>query len=111
MKTTKLLIALCMVSCASAFAQTPPADPTATPRVDQRQLKQQNRINQGVASGSLTPKEAARMTEQQTRTANMEAKAKADGVVTTKERAKLQHRQDKTSRHIKRNKHDAQKAG
>ncbi len=111
MKIQNLFIALTLAATGTAFAQTPPADPTATPRLDQRQINQQNRINQGVASGSLTQKEADRMNQQQARTATAEEKAKADGTVTQKERARLQDRQNKTSRHIKRNKHDAQKAG
>ncbi len=110
MKIQHLFLALTLAAAGTAFAQTPPADPTATPRIDQRQANQQNRINQGVASGSLTPKEADRMNRQQSRNAAAEAKAKADGVVTQKERAHLQHRENKSSRNIKRNKHDAQKA-
>ncbi len=111
MKIQHLFIALSLTAFGTAFAQIPVADPTATPRLDQRQVNQQNRINQGVASGSLTQTEADRLGQQQARTAAAEEKAKADGTVTQKERARLQHRENKTSRHIKRNKHDAQKAG
>jgi hypothetical protein len=38
----------------------------------------------------------------------MEEKAKADGVVTKKERGKIERSQDRASRHIARQKHDAQ---
>jgi len=38
----------------------------------------------------------------------MEANAKADGVVTPRERAKIAHAQNVQSRHIYRQKHDAQ---
>ena len=79
-----------------------------TPVVDNRQKRQQRRINQGVKSGTLTRKEAAKLEAGQAKTETMEAKAKADGTVTRKERAKLQHQQNKTSGKIYRQKHDNQ---
>jgi hypothetical protein len=99
-----LIVLVALAMAGAAFAQ---ADP-ATPRVDRREARQQKRIDQGVASGQLTPKEAARMEAQQGRIANAEAQAKSDGVVTGKERAALAKRQNKASRNIHRNKHDAQ---
>ncbi|MFY9555785.1 MAG: hypothetical protein WAV20_07245 [Blastocatellia bacterium] len=80
-----------------------------TPSVDNRERRQQRRINQGVKSGSLTKREAARMERQQVRTHALEAKAKSDGKVTVKERARLQRRENRTSHHIYRQKHDSQK--
>ena len=77
-----------------------------TPRVDQRQENQDKRIEQGVASGELTRREAARLDAQQDRIENAEERAKADGKVTRKERARLHLRQDKASRDIRREKHD-----
>jgi hypothetical protein len=38
----------------------------------------------------------------------MEERAKGDNVVTKKERAKIERAQDRASRHISRQKHDAQ---
>lgn len=104
MKKQALIVLVTLAMAGAAFAQ---ADP-ATPRVDRREARQQKRINQGVASGQLTPKEAARMEAQQGRIENAEARAKSDGVVTAKERAALAKRQNKASRNIHRNKHDAQ---
>ena len=49
---------------------------TATPKVDERQANQQKRIDQGVASGQLTGKEAARLEKGQERVQQMEDKAK-----------------------------------
>lgn len=109
-KTIAVVLALGLG--ASAFAQTtPPApkDPLATPRIDKRQANQQKRIDAGVASGSLTQKEADRLQAQQARNAKREEVAKADGVVTKKERTALQHREDKSSKQIARQKHDRQK--
>lgn len=79
-----------------------------TPRIDQRQANQEKRIDQGIASGQLNEKEAARLNKQQGHIDNMENKAKVDGTVTKKERVKIRHAQDHASRHIAREKHDAQ---
>ena len=79
-----------------------------TPRIDQRQANQEKRIDKGIASGQLNEKEAARMNKQQGHIDNMENKAKVDGTVTKKERVKIRHAQDHASRHIAREKHDAQ---
>ena len=49
MKAIKTVIAISLIIPALAFAQA------NTPRVDQRQANQEQRIDQGVASGSLTP--------------------------------------------------------
>jgi uncharacterized protein HemX len=82
---------------------------TATPGVDQRQANQAQRIQQGVASGQLTPRETERLQNQQARINNAEAKAKADGTVTPKERERLARMQNKASRDIAREKHDGQR--
>ncbi len=65
-------------------------------------------IDQGVASGSLTQREANRLERGQQRVDNMENRAKADGVVTGRERARIQHAQDVQSDRIYRQKHDRQ---
>jgi hypothetical protein len=63
MKMQALITALVFAVSGTAFAQTSQTarDPAATPRLDQRQANQEKRIEQGVASGQLTEKEAARM--------------------------------------------------
>ncbi len=112
MKTSLTLASLiALVLAAPAFAQTPPParDPATTPGIDKRQANQQQRIDQGVASGQLTPKEAARLEKGQGRVQNMEDKAKADGVVTKKERARIQQAENVQSRHIAKEKHDRQR--
>jgi hypothetical protein len=83
---------------------------TNTPGVDARQERQQQRIDQGVASGELNQREAARLNRQQDRIEKMEERAKADGVVTKGERRALHNAQDRASRNIARQKHDRQKA-
>jgi uncharacterized membrane protein YebE (DUF533 family) len=89
----------------SAFAATAGTD---TPRIDQRQANQEQRIDQGIASGELTKREAHRMNHQQAVVNRAEDRAKADGTVTAQERKRLTKVQNKTSRHIYRQKHDAQ---
>ena len=82
---------------------------TATPKIDAREAKQQERIENGVKTGELNKRETRRLEKQEGHIQNAEAKAKSDGVVTPEERAKLKHMENKTSRHIKNQKHDAQK--
>jgi hypothetical protein len=95
-----------------AMAQTPapaPANPMATPRIDNRQANQQQRIDKGVASGQLTSKEAAHMENRENKIAADETAAKADGKVTKAERAHLKKEENRASKAIHRQKHDAQK--
>ena len=98
-----LVLALCLAAAGGAFAQT-----AATPGIDQRAANEQKRIDQGVASGQLTPREAKRMEGRQAHIAKEETRAKSDGVVTAKERRRLVRHQDDASRAIYRQKHDAQ---
>lgn len=79
---------------------------TDTLRVDRRQAKQQNRIDQGIRSGSLTKREVNRLQNQQNRIERFESKAKADGVVTRNERARLTRKQNTASRAIYRKKNN-----
>ncbi len=102
---TKLVLAtlITTLTCGLAVAQ-----PT-TPVVKERQENQQQRINQGVASGELTKKEAVALKTEQ-RAIKVEKKAfKADGKVTAAERAKLRRDQNQASRHIYNKKHNAKK--
>ena len=85
------------------------AQSNETPGVDAREARQQGRIADGVASGELTPREAARLERGEARINRMEQRAKADGVVTPKERAKLQGALNRESRAIARQKHDGQR--
>jgi hypothetical protein len=102
MKSRHAFFALIAVIPTLALAQ---AD---TPRVDQRQLNQERRIDQGVASGSLTAREANRLELGQQRVDNIETRAKADGVVTRQERVRLHQAQDVQSRRIAVQKQDRQ---
>jgi len=62
------------------------AGPNDTPGADRREHKQQMRIQEGVASGALTPREAAKLEVEQAKIRAKEQAMKADGVVTKQER-------------------------
>lgn len=107
---TLATLTLSLVAVASWAQTAAPAGtaPAATPRLDQRQANQEKRIDQGVASGQLTPRETLRLEREQKRVAVAEQKAKADGTVTAAERKKLHHMQDHASKDIRHQKHDGQ---
>jgi hypothetical protein len=109
MKIQNLMAAVLLCTAGASFAQAPaPASAPATPRVDQRQAQQQQRIDQGVASGQLAPREAAGLQREQKHIAAQEARAKSDGVVTPRERQRLHQSQNQANRHIKHKKHNRQ---
>lgn len=103
MKIHLLIAATITAFAVPAFAQT------ATPGIDQRQANQEQRIDQGIASGQLTQREANRLERGQQRVDNMENRAKSDGIVTARERTRLQHAQNVESKRIYRQKHDRQR--
>lgn len=82
----------------SAHAQT----------VNHRQDHQQSRIANGVASGRLTPGEAARVERQQGRINRTEQRMRSNngGYLTAGQRARLQSRQNRASAHIAGAKHN-----
>jgi len=88
---------------APVFAQT------ATPNIDKRQARQQERVAKGISNGELTAKESANLEKREAKIeANKEAAA-ADGVVTKQERAKLEHQENVASKRIYTKKHNARK--
>jgi hypothetical protein len=104
MTRTVVVIGGVLLAAGMAYGQA------ETPGIDQRQANQEQRIDQGIASGQLTQREAGRLEQQQKHINTMEDKAKSDGVVTKKERARLHAAQDKASKKIYRQKHDRQKS-
>ncbi len=110
MKLNALIAAVAVTLGGAAFAQAPvaPKDPLATPKIDQRQANQEKRIDQGINSGALTPKETARLDHRETKIESDKLAAKADGKVTRAERRKLRREENRASAAIKRQKHDRQ---
>ena len=99
LKTLVVSLALAVPLVASA---------QSTPRFDQRQGNQAQRIEQGTQSGALTARETVRLERGQTHLQAREDKAKADGVVSKGERVGLQRAENKQSARIYRQKHDPQ---
>ena len=85
-----------------AFAQA------ETPVIDQRQANEEQRVDQGIASGQLNEREVDRLNTQRGHINKMEDKAKSAGIMTKKERARIAAAQDRAARHIAREKHDRQ---
>lgn len=108
MKMHTPLGAAVLLALSGLAAAQAPADSTATPRIDQREVRQQQRIAEGAASGQLTPRETTRLEKREAKISADEAAAKADGKVTRAERAHLRHEENRASRAIHRQKHDAQ---
>jgi hypothetical protein len=78
-----------------------------TPKIDNREAKQEQRIDQGIRSGALTPKEEAKLDAGQAKVQKMEEKAKADGTVTKHERKRIKHEQNVQDKKIHDMKHNA----
>ena len=103
MKTTTLtLIALLTAAPMAASAQT------MAERIDNRQVRQEQRIDQGVQSGALTARETVRLEKQQNKIERVETRALSDGSINRKEAARLTNMQNRASHSIARQKHDRQ---
>jgi len=76
--------------------------------VVQRDVNQQNRIEQGLKSGQLTTKEAGKLEREESRVDKMEANAMKDGNVTNAEKRRIEAAENKVSKDIYNEKHDAQ---
>jgi hypothetical protein len=83
---------------------------TNDPGIQQRMQNQQQRIDQGINSGQLTPREAGRLEAEEARIKQDELRMKSDGNLTPAERQRLNRELDKSSGDIYRQKHDAQTA-
>ena len=89
-----------------AMAQDVPDHPRVN-EVNQRLDNQQARINQGLANGTMTGKEAARDESHDANSAKRESvdEAKHDGHLTKAEQNRLNKSENKNSRRIYRQKH------
>ena len=100
----KLILFFALIGGMAFFAEA-----QTTLKVTKKQVKQTARIEQGVASGELTKREA-RMLKQQQRNIQAEKRMdKSDGVVTRRERAHIRQDQRAANRNIYRQKNDVQK--
>ena len=83
----------------AAFAQTVQQD-------QQRDVNQQQRIEQGLQSGALSTREAGQLERQQQHVDKMEARDLRDGTISSAEQARLNAAQNKASRDIAADKHN-----
>lgn len=93
-----------------------PGEPTVpTPidsiRIDRREARQADRIENGLSRGQLTPEEAQRLVGQQRQIHGTEAEFKADGRLTGAERSELEKLQDAASMAIFLARHNSKNAG
>jgi hypothetical protein len=101
----KRIVMLCLVA-AMAAVLAGEASASVTPRIDRREVRQHQRIRQGVRSGELTRPEAMRLRAGERHIGRMECRAKSDGVVTMRERRRLNVAENRESRRIYRLKHN-----
>lgn len=101
MNFTKSFIAVFTTAlmCSSVQAQTSATD---------RNVNQQQRIEQGLKSGELSTREASQLERTESRVSAVEAKSMKDGVVTSQEAARIDKAQDLASKQIYAQKHDNQ---
>jgi len=99
MTRTTLLTCLLMGSTAAVFAQTPA-------NTVQRDVNQDQRIEQGLQSGALNTKEAAKLEREESNLEHMQSKALKDGKLSPAEQAKLNATQNKVSSDIYAAKHN-----
>ncbi len=98
----KFFIIAIAIAAPLAIAAVP-----ANAQINERQDRQQNRIDAGMANGSLTARETANLERRQSRIDAAEARDRADGGrLSLRERARLQVRQDRASANIYRKKHN-----
>jgi hypothetical protein len=101
-RTSHTLLALIAIASGSAFAQS------AASEFVERNINQQQRIEQGLQSGQLNTREAARLEKQEGKIENLESRALRDGQVSQNEARRIDQAQDRLSRGIYQEKHDAQ---
>ena len=100
MHKATVLLALSVAAIPSAFA----ADPT---NVIQRDVNQQQRIENGLKSGQLSTKEAAQLERGEQKIDRMEAKALSDGKLTKSEQQRIERAENAQSKQIYRDKHNS----
>ena len=104
MSNTKIALAL---SIATLLSGTAFAD-TVAEKDQQRDVNQQQRIEQGLQSGQLNTKEAGRLEREQQHVDRVEAHDLKDGHVSAAEQMRLDKVQNAASADIYKQKHDAQ---
>ena len=110
MKKLLLFSVLSLIFARQGFAADNAA---ATPKreeiIDQREVNQQKRIEQGVKSGELTKQETQNLEKREDKIKSDEANAMKDGKMSKKEFKKLEHEENRVSRDIHKKKRNNRK--
>lgn len=77
--------------------------------IEQRMDRQEERMENGVEDGKLTPKEADKIEQRHENIEHKREQARADGHVTKREATRIRRAEDRAGKMIRENKHDAQK--
>jgi hypothetical protein len=101
-RITVLAAAIAALTSGVAFAQTRAEVDT------QRNVNQQERIEQGLKSGELNTREASQLERQQAHVERLESRSLRDGKIGAGEQARITAAENRASRNIYRQKHDAQ---
>ena len=100
MKFNALITAAMLAASAGAYAQATTAGSV------QRDVNQQERIEQGLKSGQLTTREAGKLEREESKVDHLQAQALKDGKLTPAEKARLEGAQNQVSRDIAAAKHN-----
>jgi len=95
------LIAVSLLTTGAAWAQNTPAE-----QDQQRDVNQQQRVEQGLQSGQLSTKEAGSLERQEQHVDNMQAHDMKNGPMTAEEQRKLDAAQNHVSNDIYADKHN-----
>jgi hypothetical protein len=105
-KPLSIVSVFVFLGCGSAWAQAPGS--TTGAGIDAREANQQQRIEQGIKSGTLTPRETQKLERREMSIQRQEDRMRArdGGELTAKDRAVLNRRLDNTSGAIYNKKHN-----
>ncbi len=90
----------------AASAQTYQQDRSLS--INERQARQEQRIQRGVARGDITQREARELWRQQREIDRVEARARADGRINRREMSELMAMLDDADQRIRTQRHDQQ---
>jgi len=91
MKSKSLIVSLLATAALGALGMRPAMAQTSTPRIDQAQQAIGERIQQGLASGYITPSEAQILIRRDREIQLREAQHKSNGTATPQERQRLRN--------------------
>jgi predicted XRE-type DNA-binding protein len=100
------LSAVTLAASAQTYQTYPSNQQERSMTVDQRQARQEQRIQRGVARGDITQREARQLWRQQREIDRAEANARADGRINRREMQELVAMLDEADQRIRYNRRD-----